>query len=107
MLRLNTDIGPTASPARLGVLAGDIAGFPNGRRLTDDVLDITVQAAAGFLTGAKVSTLGDGVDRNDVAFRTSVPLSGVPAFRRQPVEAEPESPRRSSLDIRERTRAGN
>ena len=34
-------------PARLGVLAGDIAGFPNGRRLTDDVIDITLQAAAG------------------------------------------------------------
>jgi hypothetical protein len=78
MLRLNTDILPTASPNRMGVLAGDIAGFPNGRRLTDDVLDITVQAAAGILTGARVSTLGDGVDRNDVPFRSTFPYLALP-----------------------------
>jgi hypothetical protein len=73
MLRLNTSIAPTAAPSRLGVLANDIQGFPNGRRLTDDVVDITLQVAAGFLTGAKVSTLGDGVNQNDVPFRTSFP----------------------------------
>ena len=39
-LRLNTKIAPAASPNRLGVLAKDTAGFPNGRRLTDDVVDI-------------------------------------------------------------------
>jgi hypothetical protein len=72
MLRLNTDIVPTANPARLGVLAGDIAGFPNGRRLTDDVVDITLQAAVGVLGGVKTS-LGDGVNVNDVAFRRSFP----------------------------------
>ena len=77
MIRLNTDIGPTASPARLGVLAGDLAGFPNGRRLTDDVLDITLQAAVGVLGGVK-TTLGDGVDRNDVAFRTTFPYIAQP-----------------------------
>jgi Domain of unknown function (DUF4331) len=78
MLRLNVDIPPTASPARLGVLAGDLAGFPNGRRLSDDALDITLQAAEGILTGAKVSTLGDGVDRNDIAFRPSFPYLAGP-----------------------------
>lgn len=72
MLRLNTDIAPTARPARLGVLANDIAGFPNGRRLTDDVVDITLQAAVGVLGGVR-SSLGDGVDRNDVAFRGEFP----------------------------------
>ena len=78
MLRLNMDIAPTGSPARMGVLANDIQGFPNGRRLTDDIIDITVQAAAGILTGARVSTLGDGVDRNDVPFRTSFPYLAFP-----------------------------
>ncbi len=48
------------------------AGFPNGRRLTDDVLDITLQAAVGVLGGVR-SSLGDGVDKNDVPFRTSFP----------------------------------
>jgi hypothetical protein len=78
MIRLNTDILPTARPDRMGVLAGDIQGFPNGRRLTDDVIDITVQAAAGILTGAKVGGLGDGVDRNDVPFRSSFPYLAFP-----------------------------
>jgi len=78
MLRLNTDIAPVASPNRMGVLAGDIQGFPNGRRLTDDVIDITVQAAAGFLTGAKVSGLGDGVNNNDVPFRSTFPYLAFP-----------------------------
>ena len=77
LLRLNMDIGPTARPARLGVLAGDIQGFPNGRRLTDDVLDITLQAAVGILGGVRTS-LGDGVDRNDAAFRDSFPYLGFP-----------------------------
>ena len=77
MLRLNTDIGPIASPARMGVLAGDVAGFPNGRRLTDDVIDITLQAAVGVLGGVK-TTLGDGVNVNDVAFRTTFPYLGQP-----------------------------
>jgi hypothetical protein len=54
MLRLNTSISPTA-PANqndLGVLAGDLAGFPNGRRPYDDVVDITLRVAEGALCGA-------------------------------------------------------
>ncbi len=47
MLRLNMAIPPTTSPNRMGVLGGDLAGFPNGRRPGDDVLDIVLQAAAG------------------------------------------------------------
>ncbi len=51
MLRLNTSIAPTAreSQANLGVLAGDAAGFPNGRRPGDDVVDIELRAAMGVL----------------------------------------------------------
>jgi hypothetical protein len=51
MLRLNTAIPPTAGGAqsRLGVLGGDIAGFPNGRRPGDDVVDIELRVAMGVL----------------------------------------------------------
>ncbi len=77
MIRLNTDIGPNGNPARLGVLAGDTAGFPNGRRLTDDVVDITLQAAVGVLGGV-ATTLGDGVNVNDVQFRSSFPYLAQP-----------------------------
>ena len=51
MLRLNTSIATTAGPAqsRLGVLGGDTAGFPNGRRPGDDVVDIELRVAMGVL----------------------------------------------------------
>jgi len=77
MLRLNTDVLPSGNPSRLGVVGGDPAGFPNGRRLTDDVLDIAEQAMVGVLTGVKTS-LGDGVDANDVPFRSSFPYVAFP-----------------------------
>jgi hypothetical protein len=92
MLRLNTDILPTASPNRLGVLAGDTQGFPNGRRLTDDVLDITVQAAAGALVGGKFA-FSDGVDRNDVPFRTSFPYVAFPHSGSNPWKLNPNPAR--------------
>jgi hypothetical protein len=92
MIRLNTDIAPTASPARLGVLANDIQGFPNGRRLGDDVVDITLQAAAGILTGARVSGLGDGVDRNDVPLRTTFPYIAQPHSGGNPWKLNPRPP---------------
>ena len=51
MLRLNTStlITPAASQSNLGVLAGDNAGFPNGRRPGDDVVDIALRVAMGVL----------------------------------------------------------
>jgi hypothetical protein len=82
LLRLNTGVAPTApgSASRLGLLAGDGAGFPNGRRLADDVVDITLRVAVGgVLAGNKCGSnsttscnvfpnnvLGDGVNVNDV-----------------------------------------
>lgn len=47
MLRLNVAVPPAAGPDRLGLLGGDLAGFPNGRRLTDDVVTIELRAVAG------------------------------------------------------------
>ncbi|MEU7895635.1 DUF4331 domain-containing protein [Nonomuraea sp. NPDC049152] len=81
MLRLNMSIPPTASPNRLGVLAGDLQGFPNGRRLSDDVVDIALQAMAGAAqTGKLVDALaaGDKVDANDKAFGGSFPYVALP-----------------------------
>jgi hypothetical protein len=80
-LRLNLAVPPTAVPNRMGVLANDLAGFPNGRRLADDVVDITLQAAEGILLPnppPAVATLGDMVNTNDRAFRTSFPYVALP-----------------------------
>jgi Domain of unknown function (DUF4331) len=99
LLRLNTAIppsGPAGTGNRLGVLGGDFAGFPNGRRLEDDVTDIDLRAFAcgygpvvgpliqsfGFCAGNANRTpnnlLGDGVDANDRPFTTSFPYLAIP-----------------------------
>jgi Domain of unknown function (DUF4331) len=79
-LRLNLGIAPTAAVGkgnRLGVLGGDLAGFPNGRRLEDDVIDIAERAVGGALIG-KSLPLGDGVDGNDVPYMTTFPYQADP-----------------------------
>ncbi|MEW2359365.1 DUF4331 domain-containing protein [Spirillospora sp. NPDC029432] len=76
-IRLNTSIPPSADPKRLGVLDGDRAGYPNGRRLTDDTLDITLQVAEGELVGQK-NDLGDGVNANDVPLEKAFPYVALP-----------------------------
>src|SRR5207237_608592 len=48
MLRLNTAIKPSAKPNILGLLGGDLAGFPNGRRVFDDVVTVELRAVAGL-----------------------------------------------------------
>jgi hypothetical protein len=99
LLRLNTGIPPTAAAGlgnRLGVLAGDLAGFPNGRRLEDDVTDIDLRAFAcgygtvvgpiiesfGFCGGnanrSPNNLLGDGVDANDRPFSAVFPYLALP-----------------------------
>jgi hypothetical protein len=93
LLRLNTGVAPT-SPfstvfSRLGLLGGDPAGFPNGRRLDDDVTDIALRlVVGGVLAGPPFSTstlnraLGDGVNVNDTLNRTSFPyLANAPSGR--------------------------
>jgi hypothetical protein len=84
MLRLNMAVPPNRRPESLGVLEGDLAGFPNGRRLEDDVTDIALRAMAGatpltpaFNSGVN-ARLGDGVDRNDVRFLDRFPYLAPP-----------------------------
>ena len=77
LLRLNTGIPPTpvGSQKRLGFLVGDVAGYPNGRRLNDDVVDISARAVAGILADpVKFGTrIGDGVNINEVGYGTTFP----------------------------------
>ena len=82
MLRLNMAVPVSTNPSDLGVLGGDFQGFPNGRRLADDVVDIALAVAEGavFQSGADVSALApfDSVDRNDRAFGDSFPYVATP-----------------------------
>ncbi len=60
LLRLNVAIPPASSPSSFGILGGDLAGFPNGRRVTDDVVTIEVRALAGFTYQLVASYTPDG-----------------------------------------------
>jgi hypothetical protein len=89
LLRLNIAIPPAAAPNILGILAGDLAGFPNGRRVIDDVFTIELRALAGvtiplvdptFAPDAAASAVTDGLDPSSIAspFLTSFPYLGTP-----------------------------
>jgi len=82
-IRLNMGVPVTATPNRLGVLGGDLQGFPNGRRLTDDVVDIELQALEGAVQKLPVKIVpalaaGDGVDKNPKGFGDHFPYVGLP-----------------------------
>jgi len=92
LLRLNVAVKPTAGVGQgnvLGVLNGDLAGFPNGRRLEDDVTDIELRAVAdgygsflntnfGLPNLSPNNTVGDGVNENDMPFLSSFPYVATP-----------------------------
>jgi hypothetical protein len=84
MIRLNVAVPVTASQNanRLGVIAGDLGGFPNGRRLADDVVDISLRVIAGVLVPgfnkAPNNALTDGVDTNDKPFLSTFPYTALP-----------------------------
>jgi hypothetical protein len=98
LLRLNTNFTapPVGTGNRLGLLAGEFSGFPNGRRLEDDVTDIEIRAVAcgygpivgpiietfGFCAGNANRTpnnlVGDGVDLNENTFLQSFPYVAAP-----------------------------
>lgn len=83
-LRLNTAIPPSANPSRLGLLGGDVAGFPNGRRVFDDVVDIELRAVLGgtpftpTFNVAPNNAIGDGVSANEQPFLTRFPYLAPP-----------------------------
>ena len=94
LLRLNTGVAPTveASINRLGLLGGDSAGYPNGRRLQDDVVDLALRLVVGGVLAAPFpgfnadinGKLGDGVNVNDVPYRSSFPyLANAPSGRQR------------------------
>ncbi|MFZ4700336.1 MAG: DUF4331 domain-containing protein [Candidatus Methylumidiphilus sp.] len=79
LLRLNTGIPPTAKAQRnrMAFLAGDSAGYPNGRRVSDDVTDISLRAVVGVLNPAfniaPNNILADGVNNNDRSYQEVFP----------------------------------
>lgn len=88
-IRLNVAIKPDKFPdSRFGVVGGDLDGFPNGRRLADDVVDISERAVAGVLyplfcddtfePHPLAGQLGDGVDQNDLPFQEKFPYLALP-----------------------------
>ena len=76
-INLGTPPAEKGKENRFGVIGGDLAGYPNGRRLGDDVVDIALRVVGGVLKGNPLP-LGDGVDQNDVPFLDSFPYVGPP-----------------------------
>ncbi len=92
-LRLNVMVPPSSPDPnavnRLAAMAGQFDGFPNGRRLADDVVDIEIRAVAcgygdilasalGLCNLSPNNQLGDGVDKNDVPFKATFPYLAAP-----------------------------
>ncbi|MEO5610677.1 MAG: DUF4331 domain-containing protein [Ornithinibacter sp.] len=88
MLRLNVAVPPTAEPNPIGLIAGDAAGFPNGRRVIDDVVAIELRAVAGatiplvdpsFTPDPASAGLTDGTTNTNPPFLDEFPYLGTPA----------------------------
>ncbi len=104
LLRLNTSIRATdaAARSRLGFLAGDNAGYPNGRRVSDDVTDISLRAVAGAIAGSPyLYRLGDGVNSKRCRISGDVPLRAVGAERAESPSCRPRRRRLQSEHRRE------
>jgi hypothetical protein len=87
MLRLNLAIPAASSPNPFGVLGGDVAGFPNGRRVTDDVVTIELQAIAGatiplvdptYTKDGAIADVSDGVTGAGLSLLATFPYLGTP-----------------------------
>jgi hypothetical protein len=88
MLRLNTAIPPSANPSPFGLLGNDLAGFPNGRRVADNVVAIELRAIAGATYPLVANTykaddaagiLTDGLNGSTKKFIHEFPYLGHPA----------------------------
>jgi hypothetical protein len=95
LLRLNTGVPPTpaANRRRLGLIAGDAAGFPNGRRVSDDVTDVAARAVAGVFNPAfnvaPNNRIGDGVNTNDLPYQETFPYVAFAQSGRDRRHADP------------------
>ena len=87
MLRLNVAVPPASSPNPLGIIGGDLAGFPNGRRVADDTTTIELRAIAGatvplvnksFTPDAAASAVTDGLTPLPFRFQATFPYIGAP-----------------------------
>jgi hypothetical protein len=87
MLRLNVAIPPSDKPNALGLLGGDLAGFPNGRRVADDVVTIELRAIAGvtyplvnpkFTPDAAASAVSENLTPGAGRYQASFPYLGIP-----------------------------
>jgi len=87
MLRLNLAIPPASSPSPLGLLGGDVAGFPNGRRVFDDAVTIELRALAGatyplvnpsYTPDAAVSVVSENLVPAAGRYLPAFPYAGLP-----------------------------
>jgi hypothetical protein len=106
-MRLNTSIAPTpfGSQKRLGVIAGDTAGYPNGRRPGDDVVDITLQVVMGKLIALGLfGTPGQAPSGNapftDQAFVDDTHFDTTFPYIKAPIPGSPNGPTASGLNGR-------
>ena len=110
MLRLNVAVPPAKTPNPLGLVAGDPAGFPNGRRVFDDVTTIELRAIAGltyplidksFKPDAATSAIEQGVKPADGRYltrsRTSAPPTTASTRRRPSPLLRPRGPNRNGI----------
>jgi hypothetical protein len=80
MLRLNMAIPPAANPNLLGLLGGDAAGFPNGRRVSDNVVAIEVRAIAGVTIPLVDSSFTPDAAASIVTDGTALPVPPLASF---------------------------
>jgi hypothetical protein len=88
LLRLNVAVPPAKTPNPLGLVAGDAAGFPNGRRVFDDVVTVELRAVAGltiplvdpkFTPDDATSAINDGTSNTNSDYLKGFPYLGTPA----------------------------
>lgn len=107
VVRVDTTTGPVPLPGqagfnRLSVVGGDAAGWPNGRRIGDDVVDIALSAIASGPTFETITVVGDNVAANDQVYNTVFPYLGTPhagstvSQRQAPAPPAPPAKKQSS-----------
>jgi hypothetical protein len=87
MLRLNVAVPSASDPNPLGLVGGDAAGFPNGRRVADDVVTIELRAIAGvtyplvdksYKPDAAASLITQGITPSSSRYLSTFPYVGDP-----------------------------